>query len=754
MDAEGRIRESEPIERTSHKVYKGYSFIQREDSQGWSRAGTARISVHRDGSTPIFDGHFRIDGNNHHIQTVAKYFDMKHDEDPDVLIQQEDPEERMVVWRDSDLRGFNEEHMELKRSIAFNNDSTCDAASLSFNSKMDEQYRIANPFYAMDTKSIFARQSIDGGSSGGDSTGDLTASIGSTSGCPTARKVALVGIATDCTYRSKFDSDAALRQSVISMVNQASEVYENTFQISLAIHDLVINDKECPGTPAEGSKWNVACGNGTDIGTRLSLFSEWRGEQKDSNAYWSLLTTCPTDSAVGLAWRGQLCKSGSGTSKDTSGNTETVAGANVVVKTDTEWQVFAHETGHTFGAVHDCSDSTCPATSSTEVCCPLSTSSCNAEGKYIMNPSTGNGITAFSPCSIGNICSGLKGLVDGSCLSDNKNVKTQLGAQCGNGIVEEGEECDCGSDEDCKTNACCDQSTCKFKSGAVCDPTSDDCCDSTCKFKSSSVVCRASIGECDIEEKCPGNGPSCPTDKHKDDGTSCGSSSSGLSCASGLCTSRDLQCQNMASGLGSANNTGACSADTSCSLTCSSPSYGPNECVTYSQNFLDGTSCGAGGHCSGGQCEGSTTAKEIKQWIDNHKPIVIPVACVIGVLLLLAIGSCIINCFRRRRPGTIKSQPTPPQMNSWPGQGYGRGSNWDNGNRGQRGPPPDEFYPPPPPVPSAYSHYQPPPGPPPGHAANEQYRQEQYEREQYHQEQQQQPQQHWGLQRTRSDRWG
>lgn len=41
-------------------------------------------------------------------------------------------------------------------------------------------------------------------------------------------------------------------------------------------------------------------------------------------------------------------------------------------------------------------------------------------------------------------------------------------------IVEEGEECDCGSKEYCN-NPCCDPVTCRMKSGAYC--ASGACCD-------------------------------------------------------------------------------------------------------------------------------------------------------------------------------------------------------------------------------------------------------------------------------------
>merc|ERR1712000_727268 len=143
---------------------------------------------------------------------------------------------------------------------------------------------------------------------------------------------------------------------------------------------------------------------------------------------------------------------------DTSGTSQSVTGANVIAKTSTEWQVFAHEPGHTFGAVHDCDSSTCADANpvNSGQCCPLSSSSCDANAQYMMNPYSSPGITTFSPCSVGNICSALgRNSVQSSCLTDNKGVVTITGNQCGNGIVEEGEDCDCGGDEGCSGNTCC-----------------------------------------------------------------------------------------------------------------------------------------------------------------------------------------------------------------------------------------------------------------------------------------------------------
>ncbi|RJE20859.1 hypothetical protein PHISCL_06806 [Aspergillus sclerotialis] len=290
---------------------------------------------------------------------------------------------------------------------------------------------------------------------------DLTSTIGSTQGCPNTRQIAYVGVVADCTYAAGFNSTDSAREYIHDIVNTASVVYENTFNIALQLRNLTISDPECPSGGSSDENWNQPCSSG-DLGWRLRQFSSWRDSFSDDvNAYWTLLTGCGDGGEVGISWIGELCSSGS---QYGSSGTNT----NVVGRTQNEWQVFAHESAHTLGAVHDCTSTTCG--SSTE-CCPLSSSTCDADGEYIMNPTSWSGMTRFSPCTVGAVCSKLgSGEVSTDCLIDSRSVNTpESTSTCGNGVVEPGEACDCGqnacSDEDAR---CCDSLTCQWRAGNQC----------------------------------------------------------------------------------------------------------------------------------------------------------------------------------------------------------------------------------------------------------------------------------------------
>lgn len=678
MDADGSLRDGEPIQRHEHKIFRGRALVGSGKGR-WTPTGWARITIRRDGPEPLFEGAFSVDGDKHHIELQSTYLPKKRPIDANI---EHRPHEYMVVYRDSDMIRFS--HSELKRSL--HTEPGCNADQLGYNADLTNSIfpdgvDLSDARWGYSSlDSIFGlhkRQSDTGGLSGNTGGVNLKSTIGDTAGCPKTKKVALIGVATDCGMSNYFQSTnstpkAAAKDFVINMVNTASSLYEQSFNVSIGLRNLTVNDPGCPPSASAATPWNVNCATG-NVTWRLNEFSKWRADHPDQNAYWTLLTSCPTQSEVGVSWMGLLCNS-----ELTSNAGSYVTGANVVVGTSgPTWQIFSHESGHTFGAVHDCDAQTCAQDlQASSQCCPLSTTTCNAGAQYIMNPYAVPSMTTFSSCTIGNVCSAIgRNSVNSSCLVNNRGVVTITGSVCGNGIVEAGEQCDCGGADGCESNNCCDGATCKFKDGAVCDDSNDSCCEN-CQFASADTVCRPSISQCDLTEKCTGNTSACPSDQYKKDGTSCGGPGAGLSCASGQCTSRDYQCRTVMGTLLNSNDTWACQNTNapSCTLVCGSPqlpqSYGTTTCIEMNQNYLDGTPCGAGGRCKAGQCKGSSALG----WIHQHQNIVIGVCAGVGGLIVLTIIYCIIARCKAAREKRRVAPPMypgyrgpPPPMNQWPG---------------------------------------------------------------------------------------
>uniref|UniRef100_A0A8C3RSQ5 ADAM metallopeptidase domain 12 n=1 Tax=Chelydra serpentina TaxID=8475 RepID=A0A8C3RSQ5_CHESE len=117
----------------------------------------------------------------------------------------------------------------------------------------------------------------------------------------------------------------------------------------------------------------------------------------------------------------------------------------------------AHELGHNFGMNHDTLERGCTCKASTD------------KGGCIMNPSTGYPFPmVFSSCSKKDLENSLEKGV-GMCLFNLPEVKESFGGQkCGNGYVEDGEECDCG-EPDLQSGFKINESvTCLYKHSHLC----------------------------------------------------------------------------------------------------------------------------------------------------------------------------------------------------------------------------------------------------------------------------------------------
>nr|XP_058153024.1 disintegrin and metalloproteinase domain-containing protein 22 isoform X19 [Dasypus novemcinctus] len=125
----------------------------------------------------------------------------------------------------------------------------------------------------------------------------------------------------------------------------------------------------------------------------------------------------------------------------------------------------------------------------------------------------------------------------GACLF-NKPSKLLDPPECGNGFIETGEECDCGTPAECVLEGaeCCKK--CSLTQDSQC---SDGLCCKKCKFQPLGTVCREAVNDCDIRETCSGNSSQCAPNIHKMDGYSC-DGIQGI-CFGGRCKTRDRQCK-------------------------------------------------------------------------------------------------------------------------------------------------------------------------------------------------------------------
>ncbi|XP_073444682.1 zinc metalloproteinase-disintegrin-like MTP4 isoform X2 [Dendrobates tinctorius] len=316
-----------------------------------------------------------------------------------------------------------------------------------------------------------------------------------------ARKYIQMYIVADNSMYIRFNRRADdVRQRIFGIINFVNQAYK-PLNVFVALTGLEIwNSKD---------KIEVV----SSSGTTLNRFSEWRNTEllpgtPNDNA--QLLTNIDFDgSTVGLAWIGTLCNNANsaGIVQDHSADYIPVAAT------------LAHELGHNLGMPHDdgcyCEASSCIMAPSLSYDTPRTFSSCSRQQyqKFILDRMP-------------------------VCMKDKPNKDNILTTPvCGNKFTEKGEECDCGSVEEC-TDKCCDANTCKLKERAQC--SEGECC-SNCQLKSAGTVCRPSNGECDLTDMCDGKSATCPSDRWRIDGSLCDNNEG--YCYNGKCPTLRSQCE-------------------------------------------------------------------------------------------------------------------------------------------------------------------------------------------------------------------
>jgi len=269
---------------------------------------------------------------------------------------------------------------------------------------------------------------------------------------------------------------------------------------------------------------------------------------------------------------------------------------------------FAHEIGHSFGSPHDPQQ-------------PDGADECWGSvkhGQYIMHPSgslaSKRNNMVFSECSIKSIA---------EVLSSNTNTRNKTcwridtgHGTCGNSVVEEWEECDCGRDAAECARQCCvpphgsgdvpGQRPCRLSRQAQCSPSEGLCCNSRCEYSDRDQLC-AQATECTAAVHCTGKASYCPVPPSRSDGMKCAAGSK--LCSNGQCAGSVCPSLGMLPCVPAVAN-----AQTDCAPHCYTPTI-PCNPVNYS--YPDGTECRLGdlyGYCMGGACKLSHP-KPHQSWI-------------------------------------------------------------------------------------------------------------------------------------------
>ncbi|XP_053573502.1 disintegrin and metalloproteinase domain-containing protein 10 isoform X2 [Bombina bombina] len=220
----------------------------------------------------------------------------------------------------------------------------------------------------------------------------------------------------------------------------------------------------------------------------------------------------PSGSSGGICEKSKLYSDGKKKSLNTGIITVQNYGSHVPPKVS--HITFAHEVGHNFGSPHD-SGSECTPGESKNI-------GFKENGNFIMYARATSGDklnnNKFSICSVRNISQVLEKKRNSCFVESGQPI-------CGNGLVEQGEECDCGYSDQCKDDCCFDANQpedrkCKLKPGRQCSPSQGPCCTPQCTFKQRNEKCRDE-SDCAQMGTCNGATAQCPPSEPRENLTEC-----------------------------------------------------------------------------------------------------------------------------------------------------------------------------------------------------------------------------------------
>ncbi|CAG4918191.1 unnamed protein product [Colias eurytheme] len=340
----------------------------------------------------------------------------------------------------------------------------------------------------------------------------------------------LVYLQADHMFYQRYGSEEACIEVMTRHVQKVNAIYKVTDfnqdgkadNITFMIKRIKVHTLDALKDPA------YRFPNNYGVEKYLELFSE---EDYDAFCLAYMFTYRDFEmGTLGLAWTGDLKNAGGvceknghyrGSMKSLNTGIVTLLNYGKHVPPAVSHVTLAHEIGHNFGSPHD-----------PEVCTPF-----GEDGNYIMFARATSGDrknnNKFSPCSLRAI----DPVLNNKARSPKGCFTEPQPAICGNGVVEEGEECDCGWASEC-TDVCCRPQAvrphykpCTLTEHSVCSPSQGPCCTSSCTLKFGDK-CRSDNG-CRDAAHCDGKRAACPASRHKPNRTRCDKE---LVCFMGECT--------------------------------------------------------------------------------------------------------------------------------------------------------------------------------------------------------------------------
>lgn len=278
-------------------MYDGLVYVpHRQEEVGWARI------THIGGDE--YDGVFTTDISMYHLRAISVYEKVKRDND----IVLESPMDRhknfqnsthiLIKDRDSYL-GQLEKSSHILSDVLQDQKNMEESGSPIF---QINQCGVTNNVPPKNTSKVYQSSNVFS-----------SLFKRAPEGCPTSRKYMVMAAAADCSYYAVYQSASKVLSLLLADWLAASKVYEDTFNVVLSLSKVNIL-QTCSSeisdniSPPPITRWNQGCRASYTLPQRLSDFSYWRGQQNDSFGLWHLMTACPTQPSVGIAWVSTLCQ--------------------------------------------------------------------------------------------------------------------------------------------------------------------------------------------------------------------------------------------------------------------------------------------------------------------------------------------------------------------------------------------------------------------------------------------------------------